>query len=199
MSRRVKILTVVLMAVLAGGALYLRVLARRMAYHPPSRHAADVARTRLSEAALQPTSPRETATLYFPSLEQGTLVEEKRPISWATSDADRIKQVILALVEGSRQGLSRALPPATSIRAVFLTSDGTAYLDLSEQTAAELRPGIANECLVLDSMVNSIGVNIPAVKKVKILIQGQPVDTLDGHADLSDLLVPDLTRLGTNP
>ncbi len=41
------------------------------------------------------------------------------------------------------------------------------------------------------SVVNSLAVNIPSVKKVKILIQGQEVETLDGHADLSGYFVPD--------
>ena len=200
MTRRVKILSVILLAVLAGGLLYLRVLAQRMTVQPPPPHAEYVARAKLNEAALQATSsPQQTATLYFPAIEQGTLVEEKRPMAWAASDADRIRQVILALVEGSRQGLGRSLPPATDIRGVFLTADGTAYLDLSSQTVADLSPGIMRECLVADSIVKSLALNVPAVKRVKILVQGQAVDTLDGHADLSEMLVPDLTTTGTNP
>ena len=199
MTNRVKILSVILLAVLAGGLVYLRVLARRMTVQPPPPHAEYVARAKLNEAALQASSPQQTATLYFPALEQGTLVEEKRPMAWADSNTDRIRQVILALVEGSRQGLGRSLPPTTEIRGVFLTADGTAYLDLSSQTVTDLRPGIMSECLVVDSIVRSLALNVPAVKRVKILVQGQAVDTLDGHADLSELLVPDLTATGTNP
>lgn len=199
MTRRAKILLLILLGTLAGGAVYLRFLARGIAPQPPAEHAEDVARTKLSEAALQPASPQQTATLYFPSLEQGTLVEEKRLISWAASDADRIRQVILALVEGSHQGLGRSLPPSASIRAVFLTADGTAYLDFSKQSVEELKPGIAAESLAVGSIVNSIAANVPAVKQVKILLEGQDVDTLGGHADLSNALVPDLTRTAPNP
>ena len=199
MNERAWILMVFLFGVLAAGAVYLRSLAQRMTVQPPPPHAEEMARAKLSEAALQSTSPQQTATLFFPSYEQGSLVEENRPISWAASDADRVRQVILALVEGSRQGLGRALPPTATIRGVFLTADGTAYLDFSRQMLAEFKPGIASESLVVDAVVNSVALNVPSVKRVRILMQGQAVDTLDGHADLSDALVPDLTRAPANP
>jgi hypothetical protein len=200
MNERAWILLVFLLAILAGGTVYLRSLAQRLTVQPPPQHAEDMARAKLSEAALQSSaSTQQTAKLFFPSYEQGYLVEENRPISWAASDADRIRQVILALVEGSRQGLGRALPPTAAIRGVFLTPDGTAYLDFPRQMLAEFKPGIASETLAVDAVVNSVAVNVPSVKRIRILIQGQAVDTLDGHADLSDALVPDLTRGTANP
>lgn len=196
MTRRAKVLMLILLVVLAGSALYLHVLARRVSFQPSPQHGEEVARTRLSEAALQSTtSPNQTATLYFPSYQQGLLQQEKRQVAWAETETDRIRQVLLALIEGSHQGYSRALPPSTAIRAVFLAPDGTAYLDFSNQALADLNPGIMSECLVVYSIVNSLAANIPAVKKVKILVQGQEVDTLDGHADLSDVFVPDLARI----
>ncbi len=199
MSERSWILAVFLIGILAAGLVYLRDLAQRMSVPPLPRHAEDMARTKLSEAVLQTATPEETATIYFPSYEQGSLVEEKRPISWAASDTDRIRQVILALVEGSRQGLSRALPPSTTIRGAFLTADGTAYLDFSDQMLADVRPGIASETLAVDAVVMSVAANIPAVNRIRILVQGQAVDTLDGHADLSDFLLPYLTQPASNP
>ncbi len=199
MEERNWIIAVIVMAVLAAGGVYLQNLSEIMTVEPPPQHAAEMARTKLTEAALQTSRPQETAKLYFPSYELGALVEERRRISWAAADADRIRQVILALVEGSRQGLTRALPPTASIRGVFLTPDGTAYLDFSGQSLAEFKPGIASESLVIDAVVNSIVVNVRTVKRVRILVQGRSVDTLDGHADLGEFLLPDLTRVAANP
>jgi spore germination protein GerM len=200
MTRRAKILMLVVLVVLAGSALYLRVLARRVVFQPPSEHGEQVARTQLSEAALQSAAgPQQTATLYFPSFGEGVLREEKRPVAWAEAETDRIRQVLLALMEGSQLGYNRPLPAATEIRAVFLASDGTAFLDLSNQTLPDFNPGIASESLVVYSIVNSLAANIPAVKKVRILVQGQEVDTLDGHADLSDSYVPDPARVSPTP
>lgn len=199
MEERHWILVVILIAVLAAGGVYMYNLSEIMSVETPPQHAAEMARTRLTEAALQPSRPEETAKLFFPSFELGSLVEEDRAISWAASDADRIRQVVLALVEGSRQGLGRALPPTASIRGVFITPDGAAYLDFSEESFVEFKAGIESESLVLDAIVNSITVNVPRVKRVRVLVQGQNVDTLDGHADLGEFLLPDLTRVAANP
>jgi hypothetical protein len=37
------------------------------------------------------------------------------------------------------------------------------------------------------------------VKRVQFLIQGQEVETLDGHADLTAAYTPDLSRVKSNP
>ena len=200
MSTRARILSVILFAVLLGSAFYLRVLTRRIFFRPPAEHTEEVARTRLTEAALQSAAtPQQTATLYFPSFEEAALLEEKRPISWAESETDRIRQVLLALIEGSHQGADPVLPPSASIRAVFVAPDGTAYLEFAGPTLANLHPGIASESLAVYAMVNSLAANIPAVKKVKIVLQGQEVETLGGHADLSESYAPGPARLSVGP
>ena len=199
MEERNWILVLMLFAALAGGGVYIYNLSKSLSEEPAPQHAAEIARTRLTEAALQPSHPTEIAKLYFPSFEQGYLIEETRPISWAISDADRIRQVVLALIEGSHQGLTRALPPTASIRGVFITSEGTAILDLSKESFGEFTSGIERESLLLDAVVNSIVVNVPRVKRLRVLVQGQNIDTLDGHADLGGFLVPDMTRVAANP
>ena len=199
MTRRAIVLTAILLVVLLGGAVYLHVLVRRVSIQPPP-HGEEVARTRLTEAALQSTSKvNETARLYFPAYDQGVLLEEKRQIAWAETETDRIRQVLLALIEGSQQGPRRALPPSAAVRAVFLAPDGTAYLDFSRQTLTDFRPGIESECFTVYSIVNSVTANISAVKRVRILVEGQEVETLDGHVDLTDYFVPDMAPVQAGP
>jgi len=45
------------------------------------------------------------------------------------------------------------------------------------------------------AVVNSVAGNFPAVRRVQILLDGLPADTLAGHIDLSRPLTPDLTLL----
>ena len=201
MSLRAKLLWVALLLVFAGGIFYLRSLAKRIFFELPS-HSDESAKARLSEAVLQSGSgPNETAVLFFPSLSARMLVAESRPIKWAPAEADRVRQVLLALAEGPSQRLGHPLAAATNVRAVFLTTEGTAYVDLSGDLLSSVYPGIEAESLAVYSIVNSITVNIPTVKRVKILIQGQEVDTLEGHADLTDAIVPDpsLVKGGPGP
>jgi hypothetical protein len=199
MEERNVIVGVILFAALVAGVAYIRNLSEVMSVEQPSQHAAEIGRTRLTEAALQTSRPTGTAKFYFPSFELGSLIEESRQISWAASDSDRVRQAVLALVEGSHQGLSRAIPPTAAIRGVFITPDGTAYLDFSEESFADFKLGIGSESLVLDAIVDSITANIPSVKRIRILVGGQGVDTLDGHADLGEFLLPDMTRVAANP
>jgi len=211
MSLRIKILLLIMGGVLAVSLFYLRVLARRVFTATP-KQAEETIRARLSEVALQSAKgPNQTATLYFPSLDGRGLIPESRPITWAENDSDKVRQVLLALIEGPRRELGRPLPPSTKIRAVFLLSDGTAYVDFPSDVSntppvaaaapgpapAGLEPGIASESLAIYSVVNSITANVPSVKRVMFLVQGREVDTLDGHADLTEAYVSDMSRIQT--
>ncbi len=190
MTLRAKLLALVVVGVVVLAIVYLHVLKKRMVVQSGQRTEA-AARARLKEAALEPQAgPTTTVTLYFPSIDQGALVEETRQMTLAASNPDRIRQVLLALMEGSQQGQTRPLPPSTDVRAVFLTTDGTAYLDLSSSALNVFQPGIESETLAVYSIVDSICADVPAVKRVKFLIQGQEVDTLEGHVDLTSPFVP---------
>ncbi len=199
MSLRAKLLWVALLVVFAGGLFYLRSLARHIFFELPL-HVDESAKARLNEAALQPgAGPNEIAVLYFPSLTERKLVAESRPVKWATATDDRVRQVLLALAAGSHQGLGHPLAATTSVRAVFLTSEGTAYVDLSNDLRNSISPGIETESLAIYSMVDSITANIPSVKRVKILIEGQEVETLEGHVDLTEAIVPDPALIKSSP
>ena len=211
MSLRIKILLLIMAGVLGVSLLYLRVLARRVITVAPKQSEESI-RTHLSEVALQSAKgPNQTATLYFPSLGGGGLIPESRPITWSENDPDKVRQVLLALMEGPRGDLGRPLSSTTKIRAVFLLSDGTAYVDFSSDISstpplpagtpgpppAGLEPGIASESRAIYSIVDSITANVPSVKKVMFLVQGREVDTLDGHADLTAAYVPDPSLIQT--
>jgi hypothetical protein len=194
MSRRAKILIVVVVGVLAGALFYLRVLAKRIFFEDVQK-GEQTARVQLSAAALESDSGgKQSVTLYFPSPDQGKLVAESRSMTMAANDNDRIQQIVLALVAGPTQSSGRTLPPSADVRAVFLTADGTAYIDLSSSALTGFLPGIESETLAVYSIVNSLAVNVPAVKRAKILVQGQEVETLDGHADLTGEFAPDMAR-----
>jgi len=198
-TRRAKILLVILLLLLGGGSAYLRTLGRRI-FIEPAQHAEEAARAKLSEFALQSKpGPGQTATLYFPSLEEGKLIPEARSVNWAEADVDRVRQVVLALAEGSRQGGIHIFPPSMTVRGVFLTAEGTAYVDLPGDALKEFPSGIQTETLAIYSIVDSITVNIPSVKRVQFLIQGQQAETLDGHADLTAAFAPDPSRIKSNP
>lgn len=197
MARRTKIVLLVILPVLVIGSLYLRSLVR-WTFFERRRPPDTVARAQLDQAALQATAgPTQTVTLYFPSYSEGKLHGEARPLALATDPADRVRQIVLALIEGPKQVAGSALSASADVRGVFVTADGTVYLDLSSGVAGDFNPGIESETLAVYSVVDSLAANLPEVKRVQFLIQGQEVDTLDGHADLTAPFAPDTSWVGT--
>jgi spore germination protein GerM len=196
MTRRTFFVTLAVVTVLLGGFYYLRSLAWRIFHEIQGGE--EAVHARLNQEALKPASgAKQAITLYFPADDESGLVTETREMSWATTDPDRIRQIVLALVEGPAKTHNRPLPPSTDIRAVFLTPDGSVYLDFSNEILKGFAPGIQSEALAVYSIVDSLAANIPAVKKVKILLQGQEAETLDGHVDLTEFFVPDTGFGGT--
>ena len=191
MSKRTIILLVIVAPVLVISLLYLRVLVHRLFFEKPLSVGPAV-RTQLRQAAFKAEiGATRTATLYFPSYNDATLVPEQRQIVAAKTPVGQIRQILAALIEGSHAGSNPSLPPATTVRAVFLTEDGTAFVDFSKDVTTNFQAGIESETLAVYSIVSSLTANVPSVRKVRILIQGQEADTLDGHVDLTSDFVPD--------
>jgi hypothetical protein len=139
--------------------------------------------------------------LFFPAEDGSALLPEKRTIVKTSEPGTLAKQVIAELVVGPQEaGKVRALPEGTVLRQVYLTPGGTAYADFGPELRAGLGGGSAAELMAVYAVVNALSSNIPGVRKVGILIGGQPVDSLNGHLDLSRPLPPrqDLVR-GTLP
>jgi spore germination protein GerM len=199
MTTRAKLFAVLVLVIVAAGGIYLSALMRRLRSQNASR-SEESARTKLAEATLHAQGgPQQTVILFFPSVDQGVLLQESRHLILAAGDTDRIRQIFLALLEGPAQGRSKPLPEGAELRAAFLTPDGTAYLDLAEASRTLFEPGIESETLAIYSIVDSICANIPAVKRVKFLVQGQEVETLDGHVDLTEAFVPDTNLNSSAP
>jgi Sporulation and spore germination len=134
--------------------------------------------------------------LYFPSLASaGMLEEEDAEIRASELDQNRAKQIILKLIEGSTKNQGRTISQETVLKEVFLTPDGVAYVDFSDALQKNHPGGIECELQTLYSVVDSLTVNIPAIKRVRFLIDDAEVDTLMGHTDLTQAFTQDLNYI----
>ncbi len=80
---------------------------------------------------------------------------------------------------------SSAIPRGVSLRELFVTSQGVAYLDLSQELVSNHPGGSSAEELTVFSLSQTLIANFPAVKTVKILVEGREIQTLAGHLDLT--------------
>jgi hypothetical protein len=123
--------------------------------------------------------------LYFSDKSNSFLTAEERNLLHSDNPVEFAKLIIKALIEGPRKGHMRTIPAGTTIRALYLTGDGTAYVDISNTIENSYPGGIKTELFTIYSIVNSLILNIPEIDAVKILIGGREAMTMDGHIDLS--------------
>jgi len=136
--------------------------------------------------------PRETQTivLYYLSEKNYFLHSEEREIYPHSDRENQVKQVIEELLRGSLQDGISPFPPAAKLRELFISEDGIAYVDLSKEAQEYHISGSAAEIASVFSLVNTLTKNFKAIKRVFILIDGGERETLRGHVDLKQPLLP---------
>ncbi len=93
--------------------------------------------------------------------------------------------VLEALMAGpSTPGLERIFPEQTRINALFITKAGDAYIDLGLDLDGFNPSDTMTEYLRVYSLVNTLTVNIPEIKQVKILVNGSDGAGLGSHLRL---------------
>ena len=122
--------------------------------------------------------------LYFSDKSISFLTAEERNLFYSDNPVEFAKIIINALIEGPGKGRMTTIPAGTTIRALYVTRDGTAYVDISNTIKNSSPGGIKTELFTIYSIVNSLILNIPEIDAVKILIGGREAVTLAGHIDL---------------
>jgi hypothetical protein len=140
-------------------------------------------------ATTEPATPtgdarRINATLFYVAANGRELEPVGREVLYAPATAAQARNIIQTLLEPVPEGRTAAVPAGTSVRAVYLTGRGEAFVDLSGDVVTAHPGGSLNEALTVYAIVNALTVNLPEVSAVQILIDGREVDTLNGHLDL---------------
>ncbi len=193
MRRHLRLIVVIVLAIASvAGLYYFRGVSRIIELFRRQQT--------VREKPFQPASPLLTqpaailpVKLYFPSLTHpGMLEEEKSEIRASALDQNRAKQIILKIIEGSKEHRGRTISQDTVLRELFLTSDGTAYVDFSDAIQKNHPGGIECELQTIYAVVDSLTVNIPSIKRIRFLIDDVEVETLSGHSDLDQSYVQNL-------
>ena len=139
-----------------------------------------------SGAATAGTADTRTiqATLYYVADGGTTLEPASRDVRYGATPVEQARRLVEAQVAGPPDGLTSPIPEGTTVRSVFLSDRGEAYVDLNGTVVANHPGGSLNEALTVYAIVNAITTNLPDVTAVQILVDGREVDTLRGHIDL---------------
>ncbi len=178
--RHLLIAVATLLVLVVSMGLYLRHMRRR---------AVEVESTAADALPVAPpsTGPTETVTLFVADDGTGTLRARSAQSPLPGGRQQRAEELLRALLRLYQlPGASHPLAPAADIRAIYLVDPGAAVIDLNAAFVDQHRSGILSEQLTVNSLVETLAINVPGIQRVNILVEGQTRDTLAGHADLSD-------------
>jgi len=135
------------------------------------------------------TGATENVTLFLADDAAGRLRGEAAQIPLPGNRQQRAEELLRALLlRYAGPGSSHVLSPSAELRGVYLVDPGLAVIDMNSAFADQHRSGILDEQLTVDSLVQTVAVNVPGISRVRVLIEGQTRETLAGHADLSEFI-----------
>jgi hypothetical protein len=131
-----------------------------------------------------PAAPRIKAHLFYVSNDGLRLKPEEREVLFGEDTAAQARRIIEAQLEPPAAPAVSAIPAGTTLKELFISERGEAYVNLSSEIVSNHPGGSIDEILTVYTIVNALTDNLPAIVAVQILIDGHEVDTLAGHVDL---------------
>ena len=179
--------------VIAAGAAGLAVLVWVLFWGVPSwvnRRPATPAAGETGEAA---EGRRINATLFFVTPDAQFLLAVPREVPYGGTPSEQARHIVTAQLAAAPTSLHSPIPQGTTLKGVFVSEAGEAFVDLSPEAAANHPGGSMGELFTIYSIVNALTVSLPSVRTVQILIDGREVETLAGHVDLRHPLPKNMT------
>ena len=174
-------------AVLAA-AIYFPILKRRVKKQAQvQQKSEEQARLELVQSLNAASNePKVKAKLFWAAdAEYSDLVANTVELPLSNDPVLRSKQVLSTLLAGPVDSELRTLPPDAALLAFYILPDGTAVADFSDAMANSIPSGVQSEQFAVDSITRTLEANVPQVRRLRILIHGQAVETLAGHLDLT--------------
>lgn len=184
--------TRVIVAAVAGVVLLVWVLFWGAPWWIERRQAANRAAAN-AEAAAAAEGRKINATLFFVTPDAQYLMAVPREVPYGGSPAEQARHIIAAQLGQAPTSMHSPIPKGTTLKSVFVSAEGDAFVDLSAEAAANHPGGSMGEALTIYSIVNALTVSLPSVRAVQILIDGREVETLAGHVDLRHPLPKNMT------
>lgn len=148
-----------------------------------------------------------TATLYFISEDGMALVGVQREVPFGDPIVEQARRIVEAQLGPAPQPLAAAVPQGTALRGIYVTERDCdpqggacrrdAFVDLSADARTKHTGGALDELFTIYAIVDAVTVNLPAISRVQILVDGKEVDTLAGHVDLRHPLEKNLKWVRT--
>ena len=127
---------------------------------------------------------KQEVTLFFSDANERFLVPEKRFIPKEKEPEAQASEMIQALIAGSKTGLVNTFPEKAELQGVKREGEDILSVNFRESLVANHPGGSAAEMATVYSLTNTLTTNLPAIKKVRIMIGGKEKESLKGHIGL---------------
>lgn len=121
--------------------------------------------------------------LYFGDPAGVVLQAETREITGCQDSQNCLETTLQALIDGPIGDLTPILPAHTRLLAVA-EQDGLATVDFSRELISSHPGGSVSELLTAYGVINTLAENFPHIRQLRILVEGEGVNSLKGHVDL---------------
>ena len=136
-----------------------------------------------------PSGPTQQMTLYVASDDEGTLRTISISSALPTDPSERARLALHTLIARCVQaGSPHPLGAGADIKQVYLVDPASAVVNLNTAFADSHRSGVQVEQLSVFSMVLTLKAELPAITRVRFLVDGKSRETLAGHVDLGGWL-----------
>ena len=136
-------------------------------------------------------------TIYFADEGASKLVPERRFAKLGAGTSADAKAIMAELIRGPQSpGLLPTVPADTRLLNAYEIGD-MLVLDFTHELQTNHMGGSTSELLTVYSIVNTMTQNMNGIRKIQMLVEGEEIETLAGHLDLTKPLFPNLKWLAT--
>ncbi len=99
---------------------------------------------------------------------------------------DRLKSIVNTLTKATPTNYRNPIPRGTVLNEVFIDTQKTVYLDFSHHLTNGHIGGTTAEYITISAILKTVFDNFPdEIRHIQLLVEGQEIETLTGHVNLS--------------
>lgn len=129
-------------------------------------------------------------TLYFSDANERFLVPEKRLIPKENDSAGQVRELVKALLDGSKTKLVNTFPQKTVLQNIKIEDGKRAVVSFNKNLIRNHPRGSTSEMATIYSLTNTVTANIPSIKDVRLLVEGKEIESIGGHIDTRHPFIP---------
>ncbi|MDR2861056.1 MAG: GerMN domain-containing protein [Syntrophobacterales bacterium] len=147
------------------------------------------------ESGKRASKEKIEVVLFFSDENELFLVPEKRYVFKEKNIPAQAKEIVSALINGSKLGNVNTFPEKARVKDVKLDADQTAHVNFDHDFLKNHTGGTTGEIATIYSLTNSLIHNLPSIQRVKIMVDGKAIPSIKGHVSTQGAFAMEKERI----